>query len=94
MEENFILDDMVEGDLDEVSTIEKLSFPLPWSRDLFARELEHDYSNNIVARWPDGEGSKIVGFIVFWEVADEIHILDLAGGYNLNLDVKVLQKAL
>jgi ribosomal-protein-alanine N-acetyltransferase len=78
MDDEYIIDEMTEDDLKEVTEIEASSFPEPWSRDLFLRELEHKYSHNLVARWLDGESKRVVGYVVFWDVTDEIHLLDLA----------------
>ncbi len=78
MNNEYIIDEMTEDDLDEVAEIEATSFPVPWSRDLFLRELQHDYSHNLVARWLDGESKRVAGYVVFWDVTDEIHLLDLA----------------
>lgn len=78
MKDQFFIDAMTEDDLDEVLEIEKTSCPAPWSRDLFLRELNHGYSHNLVARWVDEAEERIAGYVVFWDVVDEIHLLDLA----------------
>lgn len=75
---DYIIDEMMKGDLDEVLEIERASFPSPWSRELFLREFENGFSYNFVARESDGGKRRIIGYIVFWIVADEMHILDLA----------------
>ena len=69
---------MAPDDLDEIIDIEKSSTPSPWSRELFAKELKHDHSFNLVARSQCGEKKKLAGYIVYWAVADEMHILNLA----------------
>ena len=78
MYNEYLIDEMTEDDLDDVTEIERSSFPVPWSRDLFLRELKNDYSHNLVARCPDGESKRVAGYVVFWDVTDEIHLLDLA----------------
>lgn len=72
---NISLTEMNEGDIDEVIEIERGSFPSPWSKRMFLNELSNPNSRIIIAR---GESDKILGFICFWNVAGEIHILNLA----------------
>ncbi|MBI5966755.1 MAG: ribosomal protein S18-alanine N-acetyltransferase [Deltaproteobacteria bacterium] len=67
---------MTERDLDEVMQIERMSFPTPWSRRLFERELLMPYAQAFVAvEFPPG---KVLGYLCFWLVARETHILNLA----------------
>jgi ribosomal-protein-alanine N-acetyltransferase len=72
-------------DLEEVMVIERAAFLHPWSPELFRRELEHDWSTILVAVEPltsaSGKGSeRIVGFLIYWLVHDEVHILNVAVG--------------
>jgi len=74
---------MTAADLDEVMVIERAAFRHPWSPELFRRELEHDWSTILVALEPltsaSGRGSeRIVGFLIYWLVHDEVHILNVA----------------
>ena len=62
--------------LDAVMAIENVSFVFPKSRQLIASELEQNISRFYLAR---RQGS-IVGFIIFWVVADEIQLIDVAVG--------------
>lgn len=67
-------------DLDAVMAIENGAFSHPWSRDLLKRELEHDWSTILVAvepGLPDGRDT-IVGFLIYWLVHDEVHVLNVA----------------
>jgi ribosomal-protein-alanine N-acetyltransferase len=71
---------MTASDLDEVMVIERAAFRHPWSPELFRRELEHDWSTILVALQPltsaSGKGTeRIVGFLIYWLVHDEVHIL-------------------
>src|ERR671938_427640 len=75
---------MTAADLEEVMIIERAAFRHPWSPELFRRELEHDWSTILVAIEPltsaSGRGSeRIVGFLIYWLVHDEVHILNVAG---------------
>jgi ribosomal-protein-alanine N-acetyltransferase len=61
-------------DLDDIMEIEEEAFSMPWSRWMFERELVDNRSNFLVAR----SGSAIVGYIGFWLVEDEAHIVTIA----------------
>lgn len=65
-------------DLDRVVEIERDGFRHPWSRDLIERELSHAWSTIQLATTEDGTGEVILGFIVFWLVHDELHVLNIA----------------
>ena len=67
---------MTEEDLDGVMEIERQSFPTPWSRGLFERELVLSYAHAFVAvEFPTGP---VLGYLCFWLVEGEAHILNLA----------------
>lgn len=68
---------MMESDLDEVIGIEEVSFNAPWSKRMFLSELNgNPFSHLYVARMP--ERDEIVGYICFWIVFEEIHLMNLA----------------
>jgi ribosomal-protein-alanine N-acetyltransferase len=74
---------MALGDLDRVMAIEKDGFAHPWSADLLRREMLHDWSTVLLAtelrRGVAGPATEfIVGFVVYWLVHDELHVLNLA----------------
>jgi len=67
---------MKKADLDQVLGIEQASFSMPWSRNLFLSEFRSPLiSTLLVARMDDGA---IAGYLVYWIVGDEMHILNLA----------------
>jgi len=66
--------DMVADDLEDVLVIERASFPTPWSRGIFLGEMEHPFCHDLVALV---EG-RVVGYICFAIVCDEIHLRNLA----------------
>jgi ribosomal-protein-alanine N-acetyltransferase len=71
---DIVLRPMVESDLDAVLAIER-GFPAPWTRDMFLQELaQPDNSGQWVATWRE----RVVGYALWWCVADEIHIVNLA----------------
>lgn len=63
-------------DVDRVLEIEAEGFAHPWSRELVERELDHAWSRLLLAE--DGPGGPVVGYIVFWIVHDEVHVLNVA----------------
>jgi [ribosomal protein S18]-alanine N-acetyltransferase len=65
---------MQPSDLDEVLAIEKASFASPWSRDMFLEEMDNRNARLMVFRL---EG-RIIGYICFWMVMDEAHLLNIA----------------
>ena len=69
-------------DLGRVMEIENAAFAHPWSADLLRRELSHDWSTVLLAterRAGGGEGGEaILGFVIYWLVHDEIHVLNVA----------------
>ncbi len=66
------------GDIRAILAIEKESFPTPWSRWTFLAELKQTVGHFLVAGPSTLEPWELWGYIVFWVVADEMHILNLA----------------
>ncbi len=54
--------------------IERFSFKYPWSRKSFEIELKKDFGISLVAVINE----KVVGYLIEWLIADEIHIANLA----------------
>ena len=67
-----------EEDLEEIMAIERDSFASPWSEDLFAQELVNPISIIFVVRHNSCGRKNVVGYIVCWLVADELHIQRIA----------------
>src|ERR1700710_401479 len=67
---------MERADIDAVMEIERLSFPLPWSREAIVEELARAWARIDVVR--DAVTSAIAAFANYWLVADELHILNIA----------------
>ncbi|MCX5849928.1 MAG: ribosomal protein S18-alanine N-acetyltransferase [Deltaproteobacteria bacterium] len=73
-----IIDLMDMADLPEILAIERESFPSPWTVGMFTRELNSSHSLCIAARIKV-EGKSIIGaYIIFWLIADEVHLHNLA----------------
>ena len=65
-----------ERDLDGVLAVEAESFTHPWTREMYAWELQNRSVCHIyVVRTPE---CAVVGFCAFWLVFDEIHINNVA----------------
>lgn len=62
-------------DLDEVLAIERASFSMPWSREAFVHELSRNRAARCSVIRLD---HRLVGYLCLWEVADELHITNLA----------------
>ena len=70
--------DLLEGepDLDGVLEVERESFTSPWTREMYAWELQNRAVCHIyIIRTPD---CPVAGFCAFWLVFDEIHINNIA----------------
>lgn len=72
------IDRMIVDDLDQVLRIEKASFTMPWSRNLFLSEFRNTPTSLMLVARSDIEQRIVVGYIVCWVFVDEMHILDLA----------------
>lgn len=69
---------MTKADLDQVLAIEQTSFTMPWSRNLFLSEFRNAPVSLMLVARSSPEPEAIIGYIVCWIVADELHILNLA----------------
>ena len=67
-----------EGDLVEILEIERDSFPTPWSPGLFRSEMANSISRILVGKTVQAQGTAVAGYVVFWRVADEIHLHNIA----------------
>jgi ribosomal-protein-alanine N-acetyltransferase len=79
MEVAIKIDVMKKEDVAQVLKIEQASFSMPWSRNLFLSEFRSPLvSTLMVALEDDPLLRNVLGYIVFWLAADEMHILNLA----------------
>ena len=73
------IDLMNKTDLPEVLDIERESFSSPWTEGMFTRELNSTHSVCLAARINvEGKSVIVVAYIIFWLVADEVHLHNLA----------------
>ena len=63
------------ADLDAIEKIERVSYPTPWSRSMFASELAKQSSLSIAALAPDG---RLVGYLVLSRYVDAWHVMNVA----------------
>jgi ribosomal-protein-alanine N-acetyltransferase len=69
---------MRKEDIDQVLAIEQASFSMPWSKNLFLSEFRSPGVSTLMVALADGPDRTVIGYIVFWLVQDEVHILNLA----------------
>jgi [ribosomal protein S18]-alanine N-acetyltransferase len=70
---------MTPDDLPAVMEIDRLSFSLPWPERSFRFELTgNDAAYLLVAEMPFGDQERIVGYLGYWLLVDEMHISTLA----------------
>lgn len=72
------IDFMKKEDIDQVLAIEHASFSMPWSRNLFLSEFRSPSVSTLMVALADRTVRKLTGFIIFWNVEEEMHILNLA----------------
>ena len=70
----FRLRRMRPEDLDRVMALQRRAFATPWTLEMMRKELGHDWSTVLLAE----EGDRVLGIAVFWLVADELHVLNVA----------------
>ncbi|MFP4085583.1 MAG: ribosomal protein S18-alanine N-acetyltransferase [Desulfobacteraceae bacterium] len=58
----------------EIVSIERRSFSSPWSWEAFSAEVERPVSHF----WMAQMNGEVVGYICFWLVAQEIHLMNFA----------------
>jgi [ribosomal protein S18]-alanine N-acetyltransferase len=66
------------SDIDALLVIETQAFQFPWPRQHFASELSQPHSYTLLARRPETVDQEIVGYLIYWFIVDEMHILNLA----------------
>lgn len=64
-----------EKDIDDILAIERVSFSYPWTKSMFINELKNPYSHAHLIRT---HLNQVIGYIVFWVIMDEGHILNIA----------------
>lgn len=65
---------MIRTDLDEVLAIEQVSYPNPWSRETFERELQSSQAQLFVNR----RAGELAGYLCGWYLYGEFHLQNIA----------------
>ncbi len=68
------IEKMKEEYIDDVYEIDKISVPIPWSKNSIKEEINNMLTNFLVAK----DDEKVVGFIICWNIMDECHIGNIA----------------
>jgi ribosomal-protein-alanine N-acetyltransferase len=66
------------GDLAAIETIERKSYPTPWSRSMFAGELAKPSSLCLGAFESDGDEGELVGYLIVSRYVDAWHVMNVA----------------
>ncbi len=69
---------MRKEDVDQVLAIEHASFSMPWSKNLFLSEFRSASVSNLLVALVPSHTRVVAGYIVYWVIEDEMHILNLA----------------
>ncbi len=64
------------GDLDAIERIERISYPTPWSRSMFASELAKPSSLSLAA--VERETGELVGYLILSRYVDAWHVMNVA----------------
>jgi ribosomal-protein-alanine N-acetyltransferase len=65
------------SDLSQIERIEKLSYPTPWSRSMFAGELAKPSSISLGA-FDEDAGGLLVGYLIISRYVDAWHVMNVA----------------
>lgn len=73
-----MVDLVKKEDIPEIMEIEQESFLSPWTEGMFAKELQSAHSMCLCVRINFENKSVLGAYIIFWLVADEVHLHNLA----------------
>lgn len=69
-----LIRELEKADIPRIREIETLSFTLPWSEESIGSEFDNPLSHRLVLE----ENGEVVGYIFYWFVIDEAHLLNIA----------------
>jgi len=69
---------MAKADLPEIMAIERESFASPWTAGMFAKEIDSSHARCLCVRINSEDKSIVGGYIIFWLVAGEAHLHNVA----------------
>ena len=76
--DNIRIGECEEEDIREIIAIERDSFPSPWSENLFQGEMTNPIARMLVGRVDPLPGKAVAGYVIYWLVADEMHLHNIA----------------
>ena len=69
---------MTLADLPAVMVIEQQAFTNPWTTEMVKKELTQEWSTVLLVEESTAAGWELRAFAIFWLVADEVHVLNVA----------------
>lgn len=69
---------MTLADVPAVMEIEREAFSNPWSLEMVKKELAQEWSTVLLLEESTPWGWELRAFAIFWIVADEVHVLNVA----------------
>lgn len=72
---NYLIRPMTADDLDAVCHIEEVSFPIPWSRDAFEKEVTE---NRLAHYFVAVAGDAVIGYAGMWLIWDGADVTNVA----------------
>jgi ribosomal-protein-alanine N-acetyltransferase len=79
LEPDFNIRPMKPDDVDQVRSIDQLSFTMPWPATSYYFELQNPHARSWVVEITEGNGQKsLIGMLVLWLIVDEAHIGTIA----------------
>jgi len=73
------IEEMRREHIAQIMKIERKSFITPWTKEMFLYEITAPFSFHFVATTVDDSGDdRVVCYIIFWILMEEVHILNLA----------------
>ncbi len=76
LQTNYLIRKMKKSDVDEVITIERQVFTIPWSKESYLADLRNDFATYLVC---DYEG-KVAGYAGMWVIFHDAHVTNIAVG--------------
>lgn len=73
-----IIGEFETAEIPALAAIERDSFQCPWTENLFRQEATCPVSRILVARQGKRPGRSVMGYLVYWLVADEFHLQKIA----------------
>lgn len=73
-----MITEMRREHIEQILEIENASFLTPWTHGMFLNEFNSPLSYLFVATRSEERGDVVIGYIIFWMLMEEVHILNLA----------------